>query len=215
MVIPLLCMPPVRKGTIWALPPSRPRPHRAAQSARLERCSSASPTSHDRFSWWLKSELHQLGGEQIGTEHILLGLIREGEGVGAQVLASLGVGLPKVRQRVVQRLAEAHAEGDPGNTVTVAGRGRSDRARLVTCSFCGVSSPEAGRLIAGEGNAFICERCIRLWSSRLGSEPIPQMWISRSPGGAVARHTSYSAAPPDAVTPGEQPPTPTAPGRKS
>ncbi len=47
-------------------------------------------------------EALQLGHNYIGTEHILLGLIREGEGVAAQVLQKLGADLPKVRQTVIQ-----------------------------------------------------------------------------------------------------------------
>ncbi len=46
-------------------------------------------------------EALQLGHNYIGTEHILLGLIREGEGVAAQVLVKLGADLNKVRQQVI------------------------------------------------------------------------------------------------------------------
>jgi hypothetical protein len=51
-----------------------------------------------------------LGHNYIGTEHILLGLIREGEGVAAQVLVKLGADLERVRQQVVQLLS-GHAGG--------------------------------------------------------------------------------------------------------
>jgi ATP-dependent Clp protease ATP-binding subunit ClpA len=50
-------------------------------------------------------EALQLGHNYIGTEHILLGLIREGEGVAAQVLVKLGADLARVRQQVVQVLS--------------------------------------------------------------------------------------------------------------
>ncbi|MHB1510236.1 MAG: ATP-dependent Clp protease ATP-binding subunit [Acidimicrobiales bacterium] len=50
-------------------------------------------------------EALQLGHNYIGTEHMLLGLVREGEGVAAQVLMSLGADLPKVRQQVIQQLS--------------------------------------------------------------------------------------------------------------
>ena len=49
-------------------------------------------------------ESEQLGHEYIGTEHILLGLIREGEGVATQVLVKLGADLNRVRQQVIQLL---------------------------------------------------------------------------------------------------------------
>jgi ATP-dependent Clp protease ATP-binding subunit ClpA len=50
-------------------------------------------------------EALQLGHNYIGTEHILLGLIREGEGVAAQVLVKLGADLSRVRQKVIQLLS--------------------------------------------------------------------------------------------------------------
>merc|ERR1712167_130792 len=51
-------------------------------------------------------EARQLGHNYIGTEHLLLGLIREGEGVAARVLENLGVDLTKVRTQVVGRHSE-------------------------------------------------------------------------------------------------------------
>jgi prophage maintenance system killer protein len=56
-------------------------------------------------------EAMQLGHDYIGTEHILLGLVREGEGVAAQVLVKLGADLGRVRQQVVSLLGAG--EGDP------------------------------------------------------------------------------------------------------
>jgi ATP-dependent Clp protease ATP-binding subunit ClpC len=55
-------------------------------------------------------EALQLGHDYIGTEHILLGLIREGEGVAAQVLVRLGADLNRVRQQVIQELHSRPAE---------------------------------------------------------------------------------------------------------
>jgi hypothetical protein len=57
-----------------------------------------------------------LGHNYIGTEHILLGLIREGEGVAAQVLVKLGAGLERVRQQVIQVLSGS-VGGSPGEQV--------------------------------------------------------------------------------------------------
>ena len=51
-------------------------------------------------------EARQLGHNYIGTEHLLLGLIREGEGVAARVLENLGVDLSKVRTQVIRMLGE-------------------------------------------------------------------------------------------------------------
>jgi ATP-dependent Clp protease ATP-binding subunit ClpC len=66
-------------------------------------------------------EALQLGHNYIGTEHMLLGLVREGEGVAAQVLVSLGADLSRVRQQVIQLLSgyqgkegSSGAQGQPG-----------------------------------------------------------------------------------------------------
>jgi ATP-dependent Clp protease ATP-binding subunit ClpC len=56
-------------------------------------------------------EAMDLGDNYIGTEHILLGLVREGDGVGAQVLVRLGADLPDVRARVLETVQAAPAEG--------------------------------------------------------------------------------------------------------
>jgi ATP-dependent Clp protease ATP-binding subunit ClpA len=60
-------------------------------------------------------EALQLGHNYIGTEHMLLGLIREGEGVAAQVLVNLGADLPRTRQRVIQLLHGYHGEDEPAS----------------------------------------------------------------------------------------------------
>ena len=59
-------------------------------------------------------EALQLGHKYIGTEHILLGLIREGEGVAAQVLVKLGADLPRVRQQVIQLLSGFQGDDSEG-----------------------------------------------------------------------------------------------------
>jgi ATP-dependent Clp protease ATP-binding subunit ClpC len=62
-------------------------------------------------------ESKQLHHEYIGTEHLLLGLIREGEGVAAQVLNRLDAGEDRVRQEVVQLLAEGPSHDIPAPSV--------------------------------------------------------------------------------------------------
>ena len=83
----------------------------------------AAPTGHIPFTPRAKKVLElslrealQLGHNYIGTEHILLGLIREGEGVAAQVLQKLGADLGRVRQQVIQLLSgyTGKGEGQPG-----------------------------------------------------------------------------------------------------
>src|SRR5438067_4397888 len=83
----------------------------------------SAPTGHIPFTPRAKKVLElswrealQLGHNYIGTEHILLGLIREGEGVAAQVLQKLGADLNRVRQQVIQLLSGhiGKGEGQPG-----------------------------------------------------------------------------------------------------
>src|SRR3984957_11614569 len=57
-----------------------------------------------------RREASQLGHNYIGTEHILLGLIREGDGVAAQVLVHLGADLNRVRQQVIQLIGVTQPE---------------------------------------------------------------------------------------------------------
>ncbi|MEL7084439.1 MAG: ATP-dependent Clp protease ATP-binding subunit [Cyanobacteria bacterium P01_A01_bin.3] len=61
-------------------------------------------------------EARQLGHNYIGTEHLLLGLIREGEGVAARVLENLGVDLSKVRTQVIRMLGETAEVSTSGST---------------------------------------------------------------------------------------------------
>ncbi len=79
----------------------------------------AAPVGHIPFTPRAKKmlelslrEARQLGHNYIGTEHILLGLIREGEGVAAQVLQKLGADLNGVRQQVIQLLSGCTGGGD-------------------------------------------------------------------------------------------------------
>ena len=61
-------------------------------------------------------EARQLGHNYIGTEHLLLGLIREGEGVAARVLENLSIDLTKVRTQVIRMLGETAEVGSGANT---------------------------------------------------------------------------------------------------
>src|SRR6478735_4458211 len=90
----------------------------------------SSPSGHIPFTPRAKKvlelslrEARQLGHNYIGTEHILLGLIREGEGVAAQVLVKLGADLSRVRQQVIQLLSGY--QGGPGKGEPQAASGSS------------------------------------------------------------------------------------------
>ena len=56
-----------------------------------------------------------MGHNYVGTEHLLLGLVKEGEGVAAQVLVSLGADLGKVRQQVINMLGSGGGQTPGGN----------------------------------------------------------------------------------------------------
>jgi len=92
----------------------------------------SSPSGHIPFTPRAKKVLElslrealQLGHNYIGTEHILLGLIREGEGVAAQVLVKLGADLSRVRQQVIQLLSgySGPASAGSGSGKETAGAG--------------------------------------------------------------------------------------------
>ena len=93
---------------------------------------ASSPSGHIPFTPRAKKALElslrealQLGHNYIGTEHILLGLIREGEGVAAQVLVQLGADLPRVRQQVLALLSGQTAMS---TLASRTGEGRSPAA---------------------------------------------------------------------------------------
>jgi ATP-dependent Clp protease ATP-binding subunit ClpC len=88
----------------------------------------SSPSGHIPFTPRAKKVLElslrealQLGHNYIGTEHILLGLIREGEGVAAQVLVKLGADLSRVRQQVIQLLSGYSGPSASGSTSSGSG----------------------------------------------------------------------------------------------
>ena len=92
---------------------------------------SQAPSGHIPFTPRAKKVLElslrealQLGHNYIGTEHILLGLIREGEGVAAQVLQKLGADLHKVRQTVIQLLSGV--QGEEGTSPHPGGSARTE-----------------------------------------------------------------------------------------
>jgi hypothetical protein len=122
----------------------------------------------------------QLGHNYIGTEHILLGLVREGKGVGAQVLVSLGAGLEETRGIVLTLLQD---QTIPGAFTPVSGLPRRTRKSWavgtrkgllvgIGCWFCGRQPPDTGRLFTGKG-ASICEHCVRQWSEQLDDDEGP------------------------------------------
>ncbi len=85
------------------------------------------------LSW---DEARQLGHNYIGTEHLLLGLIREGEGVAARVLENLSVDLNKVRTNVVKMLGETKTtSSSSGSTTTSSSSSSSSSSKAKTPSL--------------------------------------------------------------------------------
>ena len=117
-------------------------------------------------------EALQLGHNYIGTEHILLGLIREGEGVAAQVLVKLGADLSKVRNQVIQLL-----QGYQGKEQQAAGSGPAEgtpSSSLVLDQF-GRNLTQAardGQLDPVIGRAREIERVMTVLSRRTKNNPV-------------------------------------------
>ncbi len=119
-------------------------------------------------------EALQLGHNYIGTEHILLGLIREGEGVAAQVLVKLGADLNRVRQQVIQLLS-----GYQGKEPAAAGPGTGPQegtpsSSLVLDQFGRNLTKDAreGKLDPVIGREKEIERVMQVLSRRTKNNPV-------------------------------------------
>ena len=117
-------------------------------------------------------EALQLGHNYIGTEHILLGLIREGEGVAAQVLVKLGADLNRVRQQVIQLLS-----GYQGKEPATSGAGPQEgtpSSSLVLDQFGRnlTAAAREGHLDPVIGRAQEIERVMQVLSRRTKNNPV-------------------------------------------
>ena len=120
-------------------------------------------------------EALQLGHNYIGTEHILLGLIREGEGVAAQVLVKLGADLGRVRQQVIQLLS-----GYQGKEPEAAGTGgRSSDSGTPSTSLVLdqfgrnlTAAAREGKLDPVIGREHEMERVMQILSRRSKNNPV-------------------------------------------
>ena len=117
-------------------------------------------------------EALQLGHNYIGTEHILLGLIREGEGVAAQVLVKLGADLNRVRQQVIQLLS-----GYQGKEPAAAGGGPAEgtpSTSLVLDQFGRnlTAAAREGKLDPVIGREKEIERVMQVLSRRTKNNPV-------------------------------------------
>src|SRR5881275_3171933 len=116
-------------------------------------------------------EALQLGHNYIGTEHILLGLIREGEGVAAQVLVKLGADLNRVRQQVIQLLSgyqgkEPASAGGPSESTPSTSLVLDQFGRNLT------SAAREGKLDPVIGREKEIERVMQVLSRRTKNNPV-------------------------------------------
>ena len=133
----------------------------------------AAPTGHIPFTPRAKKVLElslrealQLSHNYIGTEHILLGLVREGEGVAAQVLQKLGADLDRVRQAVIRLLGEKGQGPSAGPHEEVEGEGglgprcpRCNADLAVFATYRTITVPDEEES-GGRKAAFVfCRRC--------------------------------------------------------
>ncbi|MEL6501447.1 MAG: ATP-dependent Clp protease ATP-binding subunit, partial [Cyanobacteria bacterium J06623_1] len=113
-------------------------------------------------------EARQLGHNYIGTEHLLLGLIREGEGVAARVLENLGVDLSKVRTQVIRMLGET-AEVAAGSGGT---QGRNKTPTLDEFGSNLTQMAGEGKLDPVVGRQKEIERVIQILGRRTKNNPV-------------------------------------------
>jgi hypothetical protein len=150
-----------------------------AQAEEIVGRGGQAPSGHIPFTPRAKTVLElslrealQLGHNYIGTEHILLGLIREGEGVGVQVINDLGADLTRVRREVIQLLS---GHTGPAMAATVA----SDRTAPY-CSFCNRDLREVDHYVGGRAAA-ICDACIDAAHTALDAAPDDRKLLSLPP----------------------------------
>jgi len=111
-------------------------------------------------------EARRLGHNYIGTEHLLLGLVREGEGIAAGVLESLGVSLDKVRHEVIRVLSQSSSTGPAQETKRAS--------KTPTVDQLGINLTEAARLGKLDpviGREKEIERVIQILSRRTKNNP--------------------------------------------
>ena len=122
------------------------------------------------LSW---DEARQLGHNYIGTEHLLLGLIREGEGVAAKVLENLGVDLNKCRSNVIKLLGETRtSQGGQQATTTGAPQSKAKTPSLDEFGTDLTLAAQEQRLDPVVGREKEIERVIQILARRTKNNPI-------------------------------------------
>ncbi|WP_164670652.1 ATP-dependent protease ATP-binding subunit ClpC [Virgibacillus doumboii] len=117
-----------------------------------------------------QDEARKLGHSYVGTEHILLGLIREGEGVAARVLNNLGVSLNKARQQVLQLLGSN--ESQAGRQGRGAQSSNANTPTLDSLARDLTESAKEGNIDPVIGRSKEIERVIQVLSRRTKNNPV-------------------------------------------
>ncbi|HIZ28312.1 MAG TPA: ATP-dependent Clp protease ATP-binding subunit [Candidatus Adamsella sp.] len=121
------------------------------------------------LSW---DEARQLGHNYIGTEHLLLGLIREGEGVAARVLENLGIDLNKVRSNVIKMLGETKTTAGNAAPTATQSSGRSKSPSLDEFGTNLTQAAQEQRLDPVVGREKEIERVIQILARRTKNNPV-------------------------------------------
>ena len=124
------------------------------------------------LSW---DEARQLGHNYIGTEHLLLGLIREGEGVAARVLENLGVDLNKVRSNVVKMLGDSKPTAAAGAGSSSSSSSQASKVKTPSLDEFGTDLTLAAselRLDPVVGREKEIERVIQILARRTKNNPV-------------------------------------------
>ena len=124
------------------------------------------------LSW---DEARQLGHNYIGTEHLLLGLIREGEGVAARVLENLGVDLNKVRSNVVKMLGDSKPQTASAGVGSSSSSSQTSKVKTPSLDEFGTDLTQAAaelRLDPVVGREKEIERVIQILARRTKNNPV-------------------------------------------
>jgi len=117
-----------------------------------------------------QDEAQRFNHNYIGTEHLLLGLVREGEGIASGVLESLGVSLEKVRHQVIATLGQQH----PATAEAASAGGKASQSKTPTLDQLGVNltaMAKAQQLDPVIGREKEIERVIQILSRRTKNNP--------------------------------------------
>ncbi len=141
----------------------------------IGRRGSSTPPGHIPFTPRAKKVLEyalrealQLGDNFIGTEHLLLALLREGQGIAIQALVNLGADLDWVREQVIEiagggrtAVFETEEFDQPVLQKPAIQPASATYKSVLHCSFCNEPQDRVAKLIAGPG-VYICDRCVAL-----------------------------------------------------